>query len=347
MHILILGGTAFVGRTAALEAVARGHRVTLLNRGNRNPPAGVDVLTGDRMDPNGGLAVLEGRSFDAVIDTWAGSPVAVTRAVEALRGGRAGHYTYISSIAAYNRKVLQPGILYSEDSLLYDGPDPGHDHEESYQYDKRRGEIEAERADVPILIVRPGVILGPYESSYIQKGRLTWWLDRLCRGGPTLAPEPRELPLQLVDVRDMIRFVLDGIENKLSGAFNLLDEPGSVTTQSLLEIGRKVTGSHAELVWKAPDDILNAGIKNWTEMPLWHLPNTPGHTALYSWDTSKARRFGFICRPFEETVQDTWNWMQAGDERPVPLPADSKRSRLGYSPEQEAKVLGASTGAVL
>lgn len=116
MKILILGGTKFVGRLCALEAVARGHQVTVFNRGTRSLPKGVTPVTGDRLEP-GGYKSLEGLSFDAVIDTWADDARAVESAVDALRG-RIGQYIYVSTFSVYSTEGTPRPV--TEDNRLCD-----------------------------------------------------------------------------------------------------------------------------------------------------------------------------------------------------------------------------------
>ena len=83
MKLLILGGTRFVGRHVVAAAQARGHEVTLFNRGN-HPIEGlgaVEIITGDRHTD---LHKLQGRRWDAVVDTSGHLPRAVRAAAEVL-----------------------------------------------------------------------------------------------------------------------------------------------------------------------------------------------------------------------------------------------------------------------
>jgi nucleoside-diphosphate-sugar epimerase len=171
MRVLILGGTNFVGRTAAIEAVRRGHDVTTFNRGTKPTPEGAKAIIGDRLSPDG-YKSLDGLTFDTVLDTWSLDPVAVRTAVDALRG-RICHYIYISSISVYDESRALPPLSEESPVINPEKSDSG------YAADKRGGELAAESAGVPLLIARPGLILGPYEGI---DGRLPWWLGRLGRG---------------------------------------------------------------------------------------------------------------------------------------------------------------------
>lgn len=188
MRLLMLGGTEFVGRAVVEAALARGWDVTVFHRGRHEPPAGVRSLHGDRTSPDG-LAALAGteEEWDVVVDTWSAAP-RVVRDSARLLADRARRYVYVSSCSVY---AWPPAAGYDEDSPVVEGASADAEQTD-YARDKRGGELAVleafgkERA----LLVRAGLILGPYENI----GRLPWWLDRMARGGPVLAPGPRELP---------------------------------------------------------------------------------------------------------------------------------------------------------
>ncbi|MER7177462.1 NAD-dependent epimerase/dehydratase family protein [Streptomyces mesophilus] len=328
MRLLLLGGTEFAGRAVAERALARGWELTVFNRGNNPAPEGATALTGDRTAPGGLDALAEGE-WDAVVDTWSHAPRAVQDAARLLED-RVGRYVYISSCSVY---TWAPPAGYDESAPVVDG-DPGADATD-YAADKRGGELAALASFGPdrTLLVRAGLLLGPYENV----GRLPWWLTRIARGGPTLAPGPRELPLQYVDVRDMADWILDGIEAGLSGPYNMMSPQGHATMGELLEAIVDVVGSDAELRWTDPQVILDAGIEPWTQLPVWVPPATDMHDALHAADVSPAVATGLHCRPVRETVADTWTWLQSiGGE----APQRPDRPRKGVAPEVEAKVLG-------
>ncbi|MEU8590703.1 NAD-dependent epimerase/dehydratase family protein [Streptomyces sp. NPDC048664] len=331
MRLLVLGGTEFVGRAVVDAALRRGWRVTVLNRGHRPPPPGVEALHGDRTAP-GGLAELErgpGAEWDAVVDTWSGAPRAVREAARLL-AGRAGRYVYVSSCSVY---AWAPPADYTEDAPLVTGADAGAG-ETDYVRDKRGGELaalEAFGADRSVF-VRAGLILGPHENI----GRLPWWLNRMARGGPVLAPGPRELPLQYVDARDLAAWALGAVERELHGPYNLISPQGHATTGTLLDACAAVTGGAADLRWTEPEVILDAGVQPWTQLPVWVPPGTEGHDALHRADVSRAVATGLDCRPVHETVADTWRWLRSVGGTVPPRPG---RPPVGLDPATEARVL--------
>ena len=73
LRVLILGGTGFIGPHFVNALTAGGHKITLFNRGKRDPEAsqGVEQLLGDRND---NLKSLEGRDWDVVIDNSGYTP---------------------------------------------------------------------------------------------------------------------------------------------------------------------------------------------------------------------------------------------------------------------------------
>ncbi|MFE1252024.1 NAD-dependent epimerase/dehydratase family protein [Streptomyces sp. NPDC058735] len=335
MRLLMLGGTEFVGRAVVEAALERGWDVTVLHRGRHPAPPGARSLTGDRTAQEG-LAALAGAAgeWDVVVDTWSAAPGAVRDAARLLRD-RARRYVYVSSCSVY---AWSPAPGYDEDAPLVEGASADADQTD-YARDKRGGELAvlaAFGADRSVL-VRSGLILGPYENV----GRLPWWLGRMARGGPVLAPGPRELPLQYVDVRDLAAWILHAAERGLSGPYNLVGPQGHATMGALLDACVRVTGAHAELRWTAPEVILRAGVRPWTELPVWTPPDSDLHDALHSADVSRAVGAGLRCRPVEETVADTWRWLQ--DAGGV-APQRPDRPRSGLDPEVEAKVLAAGTG---
>lgn len=325
MDVLVLGGTEFVGRSIVSEALSRGARVTILNRGMHPPPAGVTALRGDRTAP-GGLSALERGRWDVVVDTWSWAPSAV-RDAAALLEDRADRYVYVSSRSVY-RFPMQAGS--GEDAPLVEAS--ADDSDVDYPRAKAGGELAATAAfGSRALLLRAGLILGPHENI----GRLPWWLNRMRRGGDVLAPGPAEAELQYIDARDLAAWALSAADRGLGGAYNTVSAPGHTTMRELLETCVQVIGSDASLRWLDAEAIVEAGIQPWTDLPIW-APSGELFDALHRSDVSAALREGLTCRPIAETVADTWNWLQARDGPPPQRP---DRPPVGLSPEVEKAVL--------
>lgn len=305
--VLVLGGTAFVGRAVAEDALARGWDVTTFNRGRvawRDPR--VRQVVGDRLDP-GSLAPLAEGTWDLVVDTWSGAPRAARDGARIL-AGRVDRYAYVSSASVY----APPPVAGADEAAPTVAADPDADAID-YATDKRGSELAigdafGDRA----LLLRSGLILGPHEDV----GRLPWWLARMARGGEVLAPGPAELPLQFVDARDLAAFALDASLAGHHGPVNVVSRRGHATMGSLLDACRAVAGAaDASLTWVPPEVVLAAGIEPWTEVPVWLPPEHP-YAALHDLDVERAHALGLRGRPAVETVADTWAWLSALDGPP-------------------------------
>jgi 2'-hydroxyisoflavone reductase len=325
MRILVLGGTAFVGRHIVEEALRRGHDVTTFNRGLTAPDhPEVEAIHGDRAVP-GDLRQLHRRSWDAVSDTSGFVPKVVGDTASAI-GDEVGHYSFVSSLNAY---ADWPGKAVDEASPVWTCS------ADSETDDYGPGKAGAERAILAAygdraLIARAGLIVGPYDNI----GRLVWWLRRVARGGDVLAPGDPDLPIQLIDARDLAGWLLDCAEQRVGGVANAVGPTGAVTMGTLLADCRAATGSDAVFRWVA-DDVLEAnGVEPWVELPLW----APGTPQLWQASSARARDLGLRCRPVAETVRDTWAWLQ----REEPLPPRAGLPAVGLTAEREQELLAAS-----
>jgi 2'-hydroxyisoflavone reductase len=310
---LVLGGTLFVGRAVAEAALERGHEVTLFNRGRTNPGLfpQTEHLRGDRATD---LSALEGRCFDAVIDTSGYAPEAVRASVAVLPGA---HYVFVSTISVY--------------ADFARGPDEGSPvHESGDGYGELKAACERE-LPAGALIVRPGLIVGRHDPTY----RFTYWVDRVAAGGDVLAPEPRDSQVQFIDVRDLAEWLVRSAERKLGGVFNAVGPGEPLTLAELLETCRRVTGGDARLHWVPADVLEERGIENWSTLPLWI--SDPGFAGLQEVDFSRARAEGLTSRPVEDTVADTLAWIRSGDD----LFVDQGRARPGVDPALERELVEA------
>ncbi|AKN68734.1 NAD-dependent epimerase [Streptomyces sp. PBH53] len=334
MRILVIGGTWFLGRYIAEEALTRGWSVTTFNRGRSGQDVqGVEAVHGDRTSQADLHRLTQHGPWDAVIDTSSSDfpPRDVLLAATALRKV-AGRWVHISTVSVYEGWPHQP---LTDGSPLLDCPA---DADESYGYTGEDGsptvygfqKAGGERAVVEAfgdaaVFLRPGVILGPGE--YV--GRLPWWLTRAKRGGKILAPAPSDQRIQPVDVRDVASFALDQAEGGTSGGFNVAHPEGITFTDFISEC-LSVTGGAGKPVWVSPSVLSEHGVKQWTELPLWRT-----HAGVWAVDSSRAVAAGLRCRPITATIQDTWAWISA-DGRPVDHP---RWAEHGIATEKEAKIL--------
>jgi 2'-hydroxyisoflavone reductase len=330
MRVLVIGGSMFLGRAMVAEALRRGHEVTTFNRGRSGSDlSGVEAVRGDRGVADDVRHLVAGRAWDVVLDVCGFVPKVVQESVRLL-SGLAGHYTFISTIRAH---ADWPAQVIDESSPLHECPPDAEEGEP--------GVLKAgcERAveqffDGATLIVEPGVIIGPHE----HVGRLPWWLTRIAKGGRVLAPGDPGRQLQLIDARDIAAFTLTRAANGTTGRFVTSGLPGSATFGSWLGACVAATGSEGELVWVPDRVLLERGVQQLYELPLWFAE---GPTSAAAWLASPAKAVaaGLACRPVEETVRDTWEWL-----REIP---ENERSFgtaeicHGISPQKEATILAA------
>lgn len=293
MKILLLGGPRFVGRALTDAALERGHELTFFNRGLTNPGLYPEVerLTGDR---EGELGALRARTWDAVIDTCGYLPRTVRASAEALTGS--GLYCFVSSVSVYadfavpadeTSRVAELGEL-SDDEVT----------EDSYGALKALCENAVrERFGERSLVIRPGLIVGPHDPT----GRFTYWPHRVARGGEVLAPGPPTRPIQVIDVRDLAEWALSLCEDFVGGTYNAI-HPG-VSFAELLETCRAVSSSHARFTWVSDEFLLEQGVGEWMELPLWIAD--PALAAADRVDVSRAVAAGLRFRPLGETVRAT------------------------------------------
>ncbi len=330
-RLLVLGGSAFVGRAVVEDALTRGWAVTTFNWERTEPPGrpgageAVERLTGDRTRVED-LEVLRGREWDQVVDTWQG-PAAAVRATAGLLADAVGSYGYVSSLTVYRHPA--PAPLTESRPLLAAGAEDGAD------YPARKASAERALLDVlgeRALLARAGLVVGPWE--YV--GRLPWWLLRMREHGPVLAPGPPGRQVQYVDARDLATWLLDAGHDRRGGAHNLVCPPGHATMGGLLEACREVTGGRADLRWTDEARLLDAGVRPWSELPLW-IPPRAGEADVYDVDVSRAVAAGARFRPPEETVADTWAWLNGAPEHRALL-----QSRPWLTREREARLLAAA-----
>jgi len=308
MKVLILGGAQFLGRHLVLAAQARGHQITLFNRGYTNADLfpEVEKLRGNR---DGDLRALEGRQWDAVIDTC-GFVSANVRASARLLADSVAHYTFISSISVY-RDFAKSGLDEAAPLALLpaEAKEVEGDHS-TYGARKALCEREAEEA-MPgrVLSIRPGIIVGPYDES----GRFLYWVRRAARGGELLAPGQARTPVQLIDVRDLAAWIIKMAEAGQAGPFNATGPASALTFGQMLEHCQAAAGSNGRLTWVDDGFLLEQGVAPFIDLPFWLPLET--HKGFFAIDCHRTFASGLACRPLMETAADTLEWDRAGGGR--------------------------------
>ena len=324
MNLLILGGTRFLGRHLVDAALVRGYTVTLFNRGKSNPGLypHIETIPGDRETD---LNKLANRRWDAVIDTCGYLPRIVRLSARALKNS-VDSYVFISSISAY-ADFSQVGI--TEASPLATMPDETVEEITGETYGPLKVLCEqAVEAEFPgrALLIRPGLIVGPHDPT----DRFTYWPFRVAGGGEVLAPEKPDVPVQIIDGRDLAEFTLKLIESRASGVYNATGPDYNLTLGDMLETCKQVSGSDAVLRWAPVEFLAHNKVEAWSDLPVW-VPDTPADAGFSKVDVSKAIATGLTFRPLAETVRDTLAWAAA---RPADHPW-----RAGLTSEREAELL--------
>lgn len=332
MKLLVLGGTIFLGRHIVEAALARGHDVTLFNRGRHRPDLfpGVLRLTGDR---DGDLDALRGRSWDAVIDTCGYVPRIVRQSAELLRDA-VGHYTFISSISVYKDV---PGAMADETTPVGTLDDPTVETITGETYGPLKALCEHTMQDAlgkRAFIVRPGLLVGPHDPS----GRFTYWVRRVAEGGDVLAPGDPSMPVEFIDARDGAAWLVRCAERAVTGVQNMTGPTEPLTMSAFLEACRATLKPSARFVWVPEDFLLERKVTPWTEVPLWVPKADHGMLCI---SIEKALAAGLAFRPLADTLRDTLAWASS-DEAQAPPPervSAGPKPQVGLVPERERELL--------
>jgi 2'-hydroxyisoflavone reductase len=330
MKLLILGGTKFLGRHLTDAALARGDEVTHFNRGQSNTDIfpEVEKIRGER---DGGLDVLRGRRWDAVVDT-SGYVPRVVRASAKLLAETVELYVFISSMsvyADYSRPIdenLPVATLEDETAEEVNGA--------TYGPLKALCERAAESAmQGRALSVRAGLIVGPFDPTV----RFSYWTARVARGGAVLAPAPPEREIQFIDARDLAGWILKMADERRAGVFNACGPDYRLTMRRFLEECRAVSRSDARFNWTSEEFLLEKGVEPWSELPLWLPESDEKYRHFMSANCERAFATGLKFRTLSETIRDTLAWQEAGAHA---APKDGVQlSNQTLTPERERELL--------
>ena len=328
LRLLILGGTAFLGPEIVAAAKARDWTITLFNRGKTNPHLfpELEKLHGDR---NGDLKSLEGRKWDAVIDTSGYVPRHVHDSATLLKDA-VKHYVFISTISVYE-ELSKPGM--DESAPVAKLADETTEKVTGETYGALKALCEkAAQSSIPdgTTVIRPGLIVGPGDSS----DRFTYWPVRVDRGGEVLAPGDPQDPVQFIDVRDLAEWTVRTVSERTLGVFNATGPKEPLPIGALLEACKKASGSDATFTWVNAGFLEEQKVSPWSDMPVW-IPPVGKEAGASRVSSAKALAQGLAYRPVEETAKDTLAWWKGQPEE--------RRAKLrgGISPEREAEVLRA------
>ncbi|MBB6096572.1 2'-hydroxyisoflavone reductase [Povalibacter uvarum] len=325
LRVLILGGTGFIGPHFVDSLRSAGHKLTLFNRGKRNPGLFPDVeqLLGDR---HGQVDALKNRDWDVVIDNSGYLPKDVKLTADLLKG-HTQYYLFISSISAY-ADLTPPGI--DEDYKLAELKDPNsEDISANYGALKAVCEQTVEKTyGNACSIVRPTYIVGPGDTT----DRFTYWPLRASRGGEMLVPGTPSDPVQFIDVRDLADFVRLCVEQRIPGQFNACNPPGAVTMVDVLDTAKRITKANTRYTWVDVPFVEAQKLTEGNELPIW-APTTGEYAGAALVSSARAVAKGLRFRDLDTTVADTLAWQ---NKRPA---EQQQKLRAGLTAEREAELL--------
>lgn len=328
MRLLVLGGTAWLGRTVAAAARDAGHEVTCAARGTSGQvAAGVGFVAVDR-DRDGSLDALADGRWDAVVDV-ARQPGHARRAAQALAGA-ARHYVLVSSVSVY----ADHPVVGADESAPVLPALAGDVMESMEQYGPAKVACEQHVLDAfgpdRCALVRAGLIAGPGDVS----DRTGYWPLRFARPsdpeGAVLVPDARDDWCQFLDVRDLAAWLVDVAASEIAGPYDAVG-PRS-TLGAHLDQARAVAGHSGPEMAAAGEWLRARGVQPWMgprSLPLWL--GDPYATWFLARDGGRARAAGLVARPLEDTLTDTLAWELAREgptERRAGLTDDDERALL-------------------
>ena len=318
MKILTLGGTQFIGRHMTLAYLAAGHTVSVLTRGLSpdDLPPEVERLRGDRDQGRAGLAALSNRTWDACIDVSGYTPRQVRPSAEFLRG-QVQRYVFISSVSVYGDTKHRP-VLETDPLLPAAAEDVTEINGETYGPLKVTCEGIVQDLYGPRgTILRPQIVAGPHDHT----GRYPYWVNRAVQGGEMLAPGDGSDHLQVIDVRDLARFAVQVVEDKLQGVFNLVG-PRFSWSAFMQALGAE------QVTWVSTEVLEAQGVTS-QELPLFRPEHGP-LSSLMDVSPDRILAAGLTLTDPAVTVRDTRAWSEGAHLTPP------------FTPEREAAVLSAS-----
>ncbi|GAA6526839.1 NAD-dependent epimerase/dehydratase family protein [Intrasporangium sp. DVR] len=302
--ILVLGGTSWLGGAVAAQALASGHEVTCLARGESGSvPEGTRLVRADRSDPMAYAALPSSAHWDLVVDV-ARQPGHVRGAVRSL-ASRAMHWVFVSSCSVYGRHD-EPGA--DESAALLPALEADTATPEQYGEGKvacERAVLEGRNRDA--LIARSGLIVGHGDPSE----RFGYWPGRFAEaardGGPVLVPQAGEQPVQWVDVVDLAAWLVAAGLSGTTGVLNAIGSP--VPFREVIDSAARVAGFTGDMVQADAASLGRHGVQEFMgprSLPLWL--QDPHWQAFMDRSGAAAARAGLTTRPLGATVADALAW---------------------------------------
>ncbi len=279
MRVLFIGGTGNISTACVERAIASGHRVTVLTRGQRLADfAGpVDTYRADRNDASA-LAELAARHYDVVANFLGLQPEQVDKDLRAF-GGNVGQYVFVSTASAYLKPAASPWI--TESAPLGNPFWP-------YARDKIACENLLMRASAdsgfPVTIVRPSYTIGPTWIPSSVGGHGYTVVGRMRRGQPIISHGDGQSVWAMTSADDFaVGLVgLFGREQAIGEAFHITSDE-VLTWDAIYHTIARAAGAQAKIV-HIPSEVIAAMVPRFGP----GLLGDKMHSALY--DNAKIRR---------------------------------------------------------
>ncbi len=184
MKILFIGGTGNISKACVELAVARGHDITLLNRGRRETVPGTRQIVADLADTAAVASALGHQHWDVVADFVIFTPAQMEERLALFRG-RVGQFLFISSASVYQRPVTH--YLVTESTPL---ANPFWDYSRNKITCEERLLRALREDNFPGTIVRPSWTYGDtvIPLAITSFGKYFTGVDRMRRGKPMIVP---------------------------------------------------------------------------------------------------------------------------------------------------------------
>lgn len=268
-NVLILGGTGFVGRILTENLLKSNNKITLFNRGKRNPGIFPDAehFYGDRETED--IKQITSGSWDVVVDFSCMQPDNLNHILSLLEG-KIERYIFISTASVY--PLGEPSELkipLSEDTeILPCSVEQRKTKDVITAYGNKKAECERillEKGWFDTIIFRPGLIYGKYDPS----DRFYYWLYRAKTQNEILIPENGKSKSTNTFSEDLAKIIQEAISiKKFRKVYNAVTHP-PVSLKEIVETASHIMGTTPTFI-NAPLNFLRENkITEWMDLPVW------------------------------------------------------------------------------
>ena len=289
-HVLVMGGSRFVGLHTVSILLREGYRVSTLNRGTIEQPRGVRHLKCDRKDSTRLKSILEKEKFSAVVDITADAPED-TEAMIRIFDGRVERFVHCSTGAIYEDRWEFP--------VLEDDPLVGWTGTRTYPENKAQCErllFKAfEERGFPVTILRPTVIYGPHNYLY----REAYVFDRAEARRPVPVPGDGKSVTHVVHVDDVAKGFAAALRSHVSvgQAYNIAG-PRAVSLDLWAESAAKACTDDVRIT-HYDENLVKRDVQDGFPLP----------TSPWIMSIQKAERdLGFAPRGLDDGMKETYEW---------------------------------------